>query len=118
MTSPITAVDQEGLMKTWVRASAILAVAVFAWSSVLSGTALAADKDKGQPAAAPGDQKSCAPQKIDGTVTAIDPGTDMITVQGSDGMTHQFRASKDDMKTFKVGDRIGMTLRAASATGC
>jgi hypothetical protein len=109
-------------MKTWVRISAILGVALFAWSGVLSGTVLAADMnkkagDQSQPAAAPGD-KPCAPQKLDGKITAIDPATEMITVQGSDGMTHQFRASKDDMKIFKVGDRLSATLRAGSAPGC
>ena len=104
-------------MNTWIRVSAILAVALFAWVGMMGGTVLAADKDKGQPAAAPAD-KPCPPQKIDATITAIDPATDMITVQGSDGMTHQFRASKDDMRTFKVGNRIGMTLRAGSAAGC
>ena len=81
-------------------------VAAVAASSVmvLSGTLLAQDKPAGCIQAG-------APKKMDGQVVQIDPDQGKVTVRASDGATHDFRASPETLRSYKVGDRIQATLR-------
>ena len=81
-------------------------VAAVAASSVmvLSGTLLAQDTPAGCIQAG-------APKKMDGQVVQIDPDQGKVTVRASNGATHDFRASPETLRSYKVGDRIQATLR-------
>jgi hypothetical protein len=105
-------------MKTWVRATAVTTVALLAWS----GAAIARDKgakksaapcDQTQPSASVGGAATPAPPQIAGQVTAIDQANGMVTIQGTDGQAHQFRANADTLKDLKVGDQLEAKLRSA-----
>ena len=87
--------------RTWRRL-----LAAFAASSVvvLAGTALAQDKPAGCIQAG-------APKKMDGQDVQIDPDQGKVTVRASNGATHDFRASPETLRSYKVGDRIQATLR-------
>jgi hypothetical protein len=58
--------------------------------------------------------KAGAPQKVEGQVTSVDANTHKISVKGSDGKVHEFQASPDQIRDFKVGDRIEANLRNAA----
>ena len=81
-------------------------LAAFAASSVvvLSGIVLAQEKPAG--CIQPG-----APKKLEGQVVQIDPDQGKVTVRESNGATHDFRASAETLRSYKVGDRIQATLR-------
>jgi hypothetical protein len=81
-------------------------LAAFAVSSgvVLTGTVLAQDKSAGCIQAG-------APKKLDGQVVQIDPDQGKVTMRESNGATHDFRASPETLRSYKVGDRIQATLR-------
>ena len=87
--------------RTWRRH-----LAAFAASSVvvLTGTVLAQDK--------PADCiQAGAPKKMEGQVVQIDPDQGKVTVRESNGAMHDFRASAETLRSYKVGDRIQATLR-------
>jgi hypothetical protein len=90
-------------MKTWLSASAIVVAGAMLWS----GTAM------GQAPAKPGCDaaKAGAPQKVEGQVTNVDPKGNRVTVRTNDGKTHEFQASPETVRDFKVGDRIEARLR-------
>jgi hypothetical protein len=56
--------------------------------------------------------KATAPEKIDGQVVKVDPGTGMITVRNSDGTTHEFKGDSQTLRDYKVGDHVQLTLRS------
>jgi hypothetical protein len=88
--------------KTW----RCLLLAAFAASSVvvLPWTVLARDK----PASCiPAD----TPKMMEGQVVQIDPDQGSVTVRESTGATHDFRASAETLRNYKVGDRIQARLR-------
>jgi hypothetical protein len=86
--------------KRWMRVAAILIVGV-----VLGiGTAFAQTK--------PVCDKANTPQKLEGQVVAIDLNQGKVTMRGSDGVTHEFQASKETLQGYKVGDRIEAKLRS------
>ena len=87
--------------KTWRRL-----LAVFAATSivVLTGTVLAQEKPAG--CVQPG-----TPEKMEGQVVQIDPAQGKVTVRESNGQTHDFRASEETLRSYKVGDRIEAKLR-------
>lgn len=87
------------------RICAVIAATLVA-SLGIAGTALAQIKTD-QPAASPG----AAPQKIEGRVVGIDRATGMVTLQSSDGRTHQFRGNDETLRDLKVGDRLELSLR-------
>jgi hypothetical protein len=90
----------------------ILSLAVTLLLSVGPVLAQRPTPDCPQPSASVGSQpKPPAPEKIEGTVTAIDAASGTVTVQASDGQTHQFRGNKETVGDLKVGDRIDMNLR-------
>jgi hypothetical protein len=53
------------------------------------------------------------PQKVEGQVVKVDTAQNKVTVRQADGTVHEFQASADAIKGFKVGDRIEATLREA-----
>ena len=79
---------------------------VFAASSMvlLTGTVLAQDKPAGCIQAG-------APAKVEGQVVQIEPEQGKVTVRESNGATHDFRASPETLRSYKVGDRIEAALR-------
>jgi len=88
--------------------SAVIAAALVAGLALDGGVALAQGKSTDQPAAS---GPSGAPAKIEGRVTKIDRNSGMVTLQGSDGQTHEFRGNDETMKDLKIGDRLELTLR-------
>jgi len=98
-------------MKTFTLTAAVLAAALIA-----GGPALAKGKADCQPSASPrGDasgKKAMAPEKIDGQVVKVDPGSGMITVRNSDGTTHEFKGDSQTLRDYKVGDHVQLTLRS------
>ena len=99
-------------MKMLTFTAAAVAAALLA-----GGPALAqAPKPNCQPSASPrGDvagSKAKAPEKIEGTVTKVDPTKGMITVRHNDGTTHEFKGSAETLADYNVGDKVQMTLRA------
>ena len=88
-------------MKRLTCGAVALTAAVMLWS----GAVLAQAK--------PGCDKASTPQKLEGQVVAIDLNQGKVTMRGSDGVTHEFQASKETLQAYKVGDRIEATLRSA-----
>ena len=95
-------------MKTLVSAVAVAVAGALLWS----GTAL------GQGAAKRGCEamKAGSPQKVEGQVVSVDQNQGKVTIKAADGKTHEFQASKETIRDFKVGDRIEAQLR--DATNC
>lgn len=93
-------------MKTWLSAAAIVITGAVMWS----GTAL------GQAGAKQGcdAMKAGAPQKVEGQVVSVNANQNKVTVRTADGKTHDFQASQETIKDFKVGDRIEANLRGAT----
>jgi hypothetical protein len=89
----------EASMKTWKIVSAVLAVAVVAWS----GTALAQSK---------AGKCGSTPEKLEGQVVKIDVEQGKVVVRGTDGVTHEFQAGKETLQDYKVGDRLEAKLRS------
>ncbi len=95
-------------MKTWVSASLVAVAGIVLWTA----TALGQSATKSGCEAA----KAGAPQKVEGQVTNVDANQHKISVKGGDGKTHEFQASPEMIRDFKVGDRIEANLR--NATNC
>ena len=92
-------------MRTWLSASAILVAGAVLWS----GTALGQANTKAGCEA----MKAGAPQKVEGQVVNVDQKQGKVTVRTSDGKTHDFQASAETLRDFKVGDKIEARLRNA-----
>jgi ribosomal protein S1 len=90
----------EASMKRGIRRAALLAVAVMLSSEM----AFAQTK--------PECDKTKTPQTLEGHVVAIDLNQSKVTMRGSDGVTHEFQASKETLQGYKVGDRIEAKLRS------
>jgi hypothetical protein len=90
-----------------------------ALSFFCAAPALAADKKAQRPgcdqpsASAGAGSTTKPPEKIEGQVVAVDPARNMVTVKTTDGTTHEFQAHKDDIQSYKVGDKIEAKLRSA-----
>jgi hypothetical protein len=97
-------------MKTWTRLSAGFAASII----LLSGIALAQDKPAGQDKST-GCEKAGVREKVEGQVTKVDPDQGKLTVQGPNGETYEFLASKETLQGYKVGDRIEARLRVNPA---
>jgi hypothetical protein len=93
-------------MKTWLSASAIVIAGAMLWS----GTAL------GQTSTKPGcdAMKAGAPQKVEGQVVSVDAKSGKVMIKAGDGKTHEFTASQETVRDFKVGDKIEAQLRGAA----
>ena len=93
-------------MKTWVSVSAAGVAGAVLWA----GIALGQSAPKSGCEAA----KAGAPQKVEGQVTSVDATQLKISVKAADGKTHEFQASPEMIRDFKVGDRIEANLRGAA----
>ena len=93
-------------MKTWLSASAILITGAMLWS----GTALGQASTKSGCDA----MKAGAPHKVEGQVVNVDANNGKVTVKTSDGKTHDFQASRETIRDYKVGDKIEAQLRDAA----
>jgi len=95
-------------MKTWVSALAVvIAVAVLWTGAALGQTAPKSGCDA---------MKAGAPHKVEGQIVNVDANNRKISVKTGDGKTHEFQASPEMIRDFKVGDRIEANLR--DATNC
>lgn len=52
-----------------------------------------------------------APDMLEGEVTHVDMGQGKLTLRARDGTTHEFEASQETLKDYKVGDPIKAKLR-------
>lgn len=59
------------------------------------------------------DCKAGAPEKVEGQVVRVDPGTNKVTIRDKSGATHEFQADKETTKDMKPGDQIEARLREA-----
>ena len=84
--------------------AAALVVALVSWT----GASLAQTTGESAPSAA----VPAAPERISGTVTAIDSKSGTVTLRGDDGQTHQFRGDAETVKNLKVGEKIDLSRRA------
>lgn len=92
--------------KTWIGwavVAALVAVTI-GWS----GQASAQMKTDTSSAAVP---SSAAPEKLEGTVTAIDTKNGMVTLRADDGQTHSFKGDAATLNDLKVGDKITLNKR-------
>ncbi len=87
-----------------MRTGSIVSLALAVGLLVASGTAW------GQSGAA---KCGATPAKVEGQVVKIDMEQGKVTIRGTDGVTHEFQASKETLQTYKVGDRIEANLRSA-----
>lgn len=85
-------------MRTWLGASASLVAGVV----LCSGIALAQSKPMDCPKTA---------EKVEGRITKVDLNTGKLTMQGADGKTYEFTASKETLQDKKVGDQLEITKR-------
>jgi hypothetical protein len=76
----------------------MLWIVLLAGGLVLSGGA-AFGQDK--PAA-----KTSTPDMLEGQVTNVDTNKGRLTIRASDGTMHEFKASKETIGNYKVGDPI------------
>jgi hypothetical protein len=95
-------------MKTWVSVSAVVIAGAVLWAGPVLG--------QSTPKSGCEAMKGGAPQKVDGQVVNVDANQHKISVKTGDGKTHDFQASPEMIRDFKVGDRIEANLR--NATNC
>lgn len=90
-------------MQRWTVVVAALFVTVIVYSAALQG----------KPAC---DQQArvMTPQKVEGQVVKVDPAQNKLSVREADGTMHEFKASRETLQEFKVGDRIEAKRRGAS----
>jgi hypothetical protein len=93
-------------MKRWMTVLAILVAATMLWSGAALGQATPKQGCEAM--------KAGAPQRIEGQVVRVDPNQAKLTIKANDGTTHEFQASQEMIRDFKVGDRIEAQLRGAA----
>jgi hypothetical protein len=84
-------------MKNVRGASAVAAGAVLLWAGLALGQTKPADCPKAE--------------KMEGKIVKIDTDQSKLTIQGADGKTFEFQASKETLSDKKVGDRLEITRR-------
>ncbi len=94
--------------KTWIGWAVV--AALVAMTIGWSGQAPAQTKTDAAPSAAV--PSSPAPEKIEGTVTAIDAKNGMVTLRAGDGQTHSFKGDAATLNDLKVGDKVTLNKRA------
>jgi hypothetical protein len=93
-------------MKTWASTSLIAVAGIVLWTATALGQAA--------PKSGCEAVKAGAPQKVAGQVVSVDANQHKISVKTGDGKTHEFQASPEMIRDFKVGDRIEANLRNAA----
>jgi hypothetical protein len=91
-------------MHRWPAVAAAVAMTLVLWSGSALGQAKPACDQQG---------RVTTPQKVEGQIVKVDAAQNKLTVRQTDGTVHEFQASADAIKDFKVGDRIEATLREA-----
>jgi hypothetical protein len=76
------------------------------WSGMALGQGKAACDEKG---------KVVTQERVEGQVVKVDPAMGKVSVREADGKVHEFQASPEALKDFKVGDKIEAKLREAPA---
>jgi hypothetical protein len=56
--------------------------------------------------------KAGAPEMVEGQVATVDADQGRLTIRAADGSMHEFRASRETIGGYKVGDPIKAKLRA------
>jgi hypothetical protein len=49
---------------------------------------------------------------VSGQVVKVDMQKERVTIRATDGVTHEFAASKETLADMKVGDRVDAKLRS------
>jgi hypothetical protein len=83
----------------------MLLIVSVAGGLMLSG-GLAFGQDK--PADCP---KAGAPEMVEGRVSQVDMDQGKVTLRAADGTLHEFKASKETLEDYNVGDPIKAKLR-------
>src|SRR5262249_948846 len=93
------------MKRTWIGLAVVAALvaATIGWS----GQAPAQTRTDTPSASVP----SAAPEKTEGTVTAIGARNGRVTLRGDDGQTHSFRGDTATRNDLKVGDKITLNKR-------
>ena len=81
-----------------------LAAAAVAASALWWAAATAQQMPKCNPAT--------TPQQVSGQVVKVDMQKERVTIRATDGVTHEFQASRETLADMKVGDRIDAKLRS------
>jgi hypothetical protein len=82
-------------MNASIGASTAAVVAVLLWSAMAVGQA----------------KPDCTPHKVEGKIVKIDMDQGKLTLQGPDGKTIEFSASKEALQDKKVGDKLEVAKR-------
>ena len=90
-------------MRPWRDLLALTLVSAVLWS----GAALAQTVQT----KVAGCDKASVPATIDGYIVKIDQAQGKMTVRASDGIMHEFQASKETLQDYKPGERIMAKLR-------
>ena len=92
-------------MKRWTAwtAATLAAAALFGGPMAMRGPAMAQAK-----ACDP----SKAPQMVSGQIVKVDMQAGRVTVRATDGVTHEFQATKETLADLKPGDKIDARLRS------
>ena len=64
-----------------------------------------------KPPGTPPVHQGSTPRSVEGRVVKIDQKQGRVTIQATDGSTHEFQASQETLQDLKVGDRIEARLR-------
>jgi hypothetical protein len=91
-------------MHRWVAVAAGCAVAAMLWSAAAFGQMKPGCDSQG---------RVVTPQKVEGQVVKVDPVQNRLSVREANGTVHEFQASPETLREFKVGDRIDANLREA-----
>ena len=88
-----------------------------AWSAgtVAAGVLWAVTAMAQQPQTPPANARcdpARAPQTVSGQVVKVDMQQLRVTVKATDGVTHEFQASKETLSDLKAGDHIDAKLRS------
>jgi hypothetical protein len=84
----------------------IVVLGVTLWSGTALGQAKPASDERG---------KVVTQEKVAGEVVKVDMAQGKLSVREADGKIHEFQASPEALKDFKVGERIEAKLREAPA---
>jgi hypothetical protein len=90
-------------MQRWTVVAAALFVTVIVCSAALHGKPACSEQ-----------ARVMTPQKLEGQVVKVDPAQNRLSVSEADGTMHEFKASRETLQAFKVGDRIEARRRGAS----
>lgn len=81
-----------------------LAIFAACMTVLVTGIVLAQDKPAGCVQAG-------ASEKVEGQIVQIDPDRGQVKLRDANGATHDFQASAETLRSYRVGDRIEAKLR-------